>query len=99
MRTGWKAEGVSYSTVGLELAVSILIGLLGGWWLDGKLGTSPYLAISGLGCGLIAGFRFVWRAAKRMQRDVDRDGFQESRTGRSARFALDQKERDDDRAN
>ncbi len=97
MRTSWKAQGVSYSTVGLELAVSIVIGLLGGWWLDGKLGTSPYLAIAGLGCGLFAGFRFVWRAAKRMKRDAGDDGFRESRTGRDARFSLDQKERDDRR--
>lgn len=77
---------VRYSTVGLELAVSIVLGLLGGNWLDGRFGTEPWLALVGLGFGTIAGFRFVWRAAKGMKSDALRDGFRDAEVGRDARF-------------
>jgi ATP synthase protein I len=67
----WKAFG-SYSTVGLELALSILVGLLGGQWLDRKLGAGGWLTFIGLGFGIAAGFRSVWRALQRANRDAER---------------------------
>jgi ATP synthase protein I len=67
----WKDIG-SYGTVGLELALSVLFGLLGGQWLDGKLGTEPWLAGLGFGFGVAAGFRALWRALLRANRDADR---------------------------
>jgi F0F1-type ATP synthase assembly protein I len=85
-------KATSYTTVGLDLVVSILFGFLGGRWLDGHFGTGPWLMIAGLLCGSIAGFRFLFRAAAKMQREAERDGFKASRTGRSARYALDQKD-------
>ena len=96
MRTNWKAAG-SYSTVGLEMALSVLFGMLAGQWLDGRYGTSPWLAGIGFLFGVVAGFRFLWRAARRMQKDAERDGFATSRTNRPARFALEEKERRDGR--
>ena len=59
---------------GLEFVFSIILGFLGGRWLDGKLGTHPWLALAGLGFGLVAGFRFIYRAAKRMNAEAGGDG-------------------------
>ena len=42
----------SLSTIGLELGLSVGLGYLGGEWLDGKLGTEPWLKWIGLGLGL-----------------------------------------------
>jgi ATP synthase protein I len=53
------------ASVGIELSVSTVIGLLGGRWLDGKLGTDPWLMILGLLLGVVAGFRSLIRAARR----------------------------------
>lgn len=57
----------SYGTIGLEFVLSVMLGLFGGRWLDGKLDTTPWLAVLGFGFGLAAGFRAIWRAYKEMQ--------------------------------
>ena len=56
------------ASVGIELAISTVIGLLGGRWLDGKLGTEPYLMIVGLLLGVTAGFRSLFLAARKANR-------------------------------
>jgi ATP synthase protein I len=52
-------------SVGIELALSTVIGLLGGQWLDKKLSTTPYLTVIGLLLGVTAGFRSLIRIARR----------------------------------
>ncbi|HEY3594079.1 MAG TPA: AtpZ/AtpI family protein, partial [Polyangiaceae bacterium] len=37
MQSEWKGLA-DYGTVGLDIVLSILVGFLGGRWLDGKLG-------------------------------------------------------------
>jgi ATP synthase protein I len=59
-------------SVGIELALSTVIGLLGGRWLDGKLGTEPWLMLLGLVLGVVAGFRSLIRAARRATRETER---------------------------
>ena len=56
---------LSASSVGLELGVSVLLGLLGGMWLDTQAGTEPWLMLLGLAMGFFAGFRGVLRAVER----------------------------------
>ena len=56
------------ASVGIEFSLSTLIGLLGGRWLDGKLGTQPWLMIVGLVLGVVAGFRSLLRAAGQANR-------------------------------
>ncbi len=51
--------------LGIELALSTVIGLLGGQWLDGKLGTEPWLSIVGLVLGVAAGFKSLYETAKK----------------------------------
>lgn len=49
--------------------MAVVLCLLLGWWLDGKLGTDPWLTLAGLGLGSLVGFRALWRVAQ----DVDDD--------------------------
>ena len=51
----WQAAG-QYTGYGLTWALSTLLFLLGGWWLDGKLGTMPLFLILGAFVGAGAGF-------------------------------------------
>jgi F0F1-type ATP synthase assembly protein I len=69
VHNSWKGLG-SYSTVGLELALSVLVGLFGGRWLDEKLHTSPWLTLAGFGFGIAAGARTVWRALQKANREA-----------------------------
>jgi ATP synthase protein I len=61
------------ASVGIEFSVSTVIGLLGGRWLDGKLGTDPWLMIVGLLLGVVAGFRSLIRTARRANQDASRE--------------------------
>lgn len=45
-----------YSGLGMQLFLTIGIFALGGWWLDSKLGTSPFLLLLGVCVGFGAGF-------------------------------------------
>ena len=42
--------------MGWYVAIAILLGVLGGSWLDGKLGTRPLFVISGLLLGIVTAF-------------------------------------------
>lgn len=63
-------NALSASSVGLELGLSVVISVLFGMWLDGKLGTTPWLMLLWLGIGLAAGFRGVLRAVRRADREA-----------------------------
>lgn len=52
------------SAVGIEMAVAIVLGLMGGAWADEKLGTDPWLALVGLLLGAGVGFRALFRVAR-----------------------------------
>lgn len=59
---------LSASSVGLEMGLSVIIGVLVGMWLDRQLGTEPWLMLLWLGFGFAAGFRGVLRAVRRADR-------------------------------
>jgi F0F1-type ATP synthase assembly protein I len=50
------------------MAAAVAIGALGGRWLDGKLGTEPYLMWLGLGVGIGAAVRAVVRVVQAYRR-------------------------------
>lgn len=64
-------DALSASSVGLELGISVILGLLFGWWLDKQLGTAPWMMLVFLVLGLIAGFRGVIRAVGRAERAAE----------------------------
>src|SRR5262245_8439111 len=65
-------NALSASSIGLELGLSVVLCVLLGLWLDGKLGTQPWLMLAGLGLGLAAGFRSVLRSVRRAERAGER---------------------------
>jgi hypothetical protein len=85
----WKAIG-SYGTVGLEVVLSVLFGLFVGRWADGKLGTSPYLALAGFALGVAAAGRAVFRVAGQMKRETAHDEWSDAEIDRPARFEHDE---------
>jgi ATP synthase protein I len=56
----WEAA-LRFIGVGWFIAISILLGVLGGLWLDNKFGTKPILVIVGLIFGLAVAFYGVYR--------------------------------------
>lgn len=70
VNSSWKGIA-TYSTVGLEFALSILFGLFGGRWLDAKLGAHGVVTFIGLGFGIAAGCRAVYRALQQANREAE----------------------------
>jgi ATP synthase protein I len=60
---------MQYSTIGLELGLSVTVGVLVGYWMDQKFGTEPWLTLTFLMCGIFAGFSFLYRMAKKYMKD------------------------------
>jgi ATP synthase protein I len=50
-----------YSGLGLQLAASVVVFMLAGRWLDGKLGTGSWLTLMGALIGGAAGFYSLYR--------------------------------------
>ena len=67
------------SAAGLTFVVAIVLGLAAGWWLDGRLDTSPLCLLLGLFLGIAAGFKNLFTFARRVER-LDR----ETRNGQPA---------------
>lgn len=65
-------RSLSASSVGIELAVSVLIGLFFGRWLDGRIGTTPLMMIVFLCLGFAAGLRSIYRFVRQADRDAER---------------------------
>ncbi|NQT34623.1 AtpZ/AtpI family protein [bacterium] len=67
----------AYTHLGLTLAASVLIFFFLGYWLDGKLGTEPLLALGGAFIGAAGGFinliRTLTNLQKRSEREEDTD--------------------------
>ena len=67
----------AYTHLGLTLAASVLIFFFLGYWVDGKLGTEPLLAIIGAFVGAAGGFinliRTLNNLQKRSEREEDED--------------------------
>lgn len=68
----WAAAG-QYMGYGLSWALSTLLFLLGGWWLDGKVGTTPLFMILGAFVGASAGFYSLYHHIVVEPRDRDED--------------------------
>jgi ATP synthase protein I len=71
-------KSMQYSTIGVELGLSISIGALIGYWLDQKFGTEPWLTLFFLICGIVAGFGSLYRVAKKYLKESKNDENQAS---------------------
>jgi ATP synthase protein I len=59
-QTTWQLIG-QLSTIGMSFVFAIVLGFGGGFWLDGLLGTKPWLSFVGFFFGLAAGVLNVYR--------------------------------------
>jgi len=73
---GTSAKGMSalgrYGSIGIELLASMALGYYLGRYLDRRLGTQC-IALVGFLLGCAAGFRNLWRTAKKMQAELERE--------------------------
>ena len=61
-------EAAPYLGLGTTLAVTVLAGVGGGHWLDGRLGTRPMLLVLGGMLGLAAGLYHFFKTAAGLQK-------------------------------
>jgi len=64
---------MKYSVIGIELAMSIVVGAAIGYALDLWLGTEPWMMVFWLLCGVIAGFRSLYRTTKKIMAEMQKD--------------------------
>jgi F0F1-type ATP synthase assembly protein I len=67
----WQLIG-QLSTVGLSFVFAIVLGFGGGYWLDARLGTRPWLSFLGFFLGLAAGVLNVYRIMQIAARPPDK---------------------------
>ena len=75
----WAIAG-STGAVGLEISIAIGIGYFGGRYLDGKLGTAPWLAWIGFAAGVGAGVKALIRVVRTYQKSLENDQDDELKT-------------------
>ncbi len=66
--TNWQVVGDALQ-LGASIVLAIFIGAGIGYWLDGKLGTFPYLSIIFFLLGIAAAGRNVWIAVRKQLRE------------------------------
>ena len=57
-----------FASLGISVALAIVIGLALGYWLDNIFNTKPVLLLMGLGFGIAAGFSNIIRAGKKAKK-------------------------------
>ncbi len=57
-----------YSSLGLQVALSVFIGLAIGVYLDSRFGTNPWLMLIFLGLGIAAGFKNIGLAIRKSRK-------------------------------
>ena len=62
------------SSVGLEFGLAVMIGLFFGRWLDGEIGTDPYMMILFIAFGFAAGIKGLVRAVRQADREAAHGG-------------------------
>ena len=60
-----------FSEIGVILLVTVLVGVLAGYWADQQLRTLPILLLVGLFVGMGLGARVVYRLINRFLADVE----------------------------
>ncbi len=70
-----------YSALGLEMAISVVIGMAIGYYLDKWLGTSPWLTIVWIGLGFAAGVRSLYRSAVQSEKDLNKNEEEKRKPG------------------
>ena len=83
--TAQVVSGAEFAGIGLQFALTILVFVFAGVWLDKRLGTSPWLLLIFVFVGAAGGFYSMYRrvtAAQRRSKDVVAQGQSDGGTGR-----------------
>lgn len=67
----------AYSTIGLQLAATILIFVYGGYWLDRRFNAEPWFLLLGTAIGLFAGFFNLFRELKGIDQSIEKSNAEE----------------------
>ncbi|HJX67675.1 MAG TPA: AtpZ/AtpI family protein [Candidatus Limnocylindrales bacterium] len=62
-----------FSEIAFVLLVAVLAGVLGGYWLDQRLGTIPIFVLVGFAIGTTGGAIGCWRLIARFLAQLDDD--------------------------
>lgn len=62
-----------FSEVAFVLLIAVLAGVLGGYWLDQRLGTIPLFVLIGFGLGTVSGAGACWRLISGFLAQMDQD--------------------------
>ena len=65
------AYAVLFSEIGISLLVTTLIGVLGGYWVDGQLGTVPVFVLLGFFAGAGTGTLMIYRLVSKFLRTIE----------------------------
>lgn len=71
-RRMWRLAG-KYSATGIEMAMAVAVGAIGGNWLDTQFNTSPWLVTFGIVLGFVMAGRTVVRVVTQYKRDLERE--------------------------
>ena len=63
----------TYGSLGLEMGLSVAIGLAIGYFLDRRFNTSPILTLVFLLFGIVAGMRRLYQLWKKAERESDQE--------------------------
>lgn len=80
----WVEELGPYLTMGIQLALGVVVFFFLGRWLDGALGTSPWLMIAGLVLGSVGGLVKFLRDAAALGRRANDEAKERRRQGHEA---------------
>jgi hypothetical protein len=72
MKDEYRAVG-SWGTLGLEIVLSVLMGFGGGRWIDGRLGTAPWISLLGFFFGCAAAGKAIHRTWLEMAKVTARE--------------------------
>ncbi len=68
-----KYKYMQYSAIGIEMAAAVAVGGLIGYWLDDYFGTEPWMLFFWLLCGIIAGFRSLYRITVKVKKEQEKN--------------------------
>jgi F0F1-type ATP synthase assembly protein I len=56
---------LAVASIGIEMAVAVIVGWFVGDWLDDRLSTGPVMMYLFTGCGVAAGMLSLWRTTRK----------------------------------
>jgi ATP synthase protein I len=62
---------LAYSSVGLQLAGTLLICVYAGYWIDSRYMTSPWFLLAGAAVGMIAGFYNLFKELGALEKNKE----------------------------